>query len=278
MKTKDLNNYPKSMVKPLKKGERATYRLLNIKRDPDNPGRWLMPSARQIRPTDSAYNPEDDTFYDIAYIERTKPDGEVVYGDVVFFDYSAGCIRLDGRRKKDRELYQYLEICNYNSSNPNRVEDYEEIFYRLDKSKDAEDELKDRKTIVRALNLAMDMGDAEIKATAGALGLPLSDPIKILRNGVESFAEENPNKFLKISGQQTNTVETLVREAVDLKIVKHEAKSAKFVWSKSGKTIFTYKKKIGVKPFNELAEYLLTEDKKERTALETRVEAERNNP
>ena len=69
-----------------------------------------------------------------------------------------------------------------------------------------------------------------------------------------------------------------MREAVDLKIVKHEAKSAKFVWSKSGKTIFTYKKKIGVKPFNELAEYLLTEDKKERTALKTRVEAERNNP
>ena len=278
MKSKNYNNIPDSLIKKLGRNETAVYRLLNIKPDPDNPNRWIIPSARQIRPTDSAYCPEDDNFYDIAFISRVTAKGEEEFGDIVFFATAGGTIRLNGKRKQDRELYQFLELCNYNTSNPNRVDTYEEIFYRLDKEADADEEIVDRRVVVDALNKALNMSDAEIKTTAGALGVSLSDPIKVIRNEVESYAGENPDEFIKIASQQTNSLETMVREAVDLGIVQHDAKSGKFVWSKSKKTIYTYKKKIGVKPFAELAEYLLTEDKKERQALETRVEASRNNP
>ena len=278
MKSKNYNNIPDSLNKKLGTNETAVYRLINIKPDQDNPNRWIIPSARQIRPTDSAYCPENDNFYDIAYITRVTAQGKEEFGDIVFYATAGGTLRLNGKRKQDRELYQYLELSNYNTSNVNRVDTYEEIFYRLDKEADADEEIVDRRVVVDALNKALNMSDAEIKTTAGALGVSLSDPIKVIRNEVEAYAGENPDEFIKIASQQTNSLETTVREAVDLGIVQHDAKSGKFVWSKSKKTIYTYKKKIGVKPFAELAEYLLTEDKKERQALETRVEASRNNP
>tara|TARA_Y100001937_G_scaffold128833_1_gene208678 strand:- start:1471 stop:2307 length:837 start_codon:yes stop_codon:yes gene_type:complete len=278
MKSKNYNNIPDSLNKKLGRNETAVYRLINIKPDQDNPHRWIIPSARQIRPTDSAYCPENDNFYDIAYITRVTAQGKEEFGDIVFYATAGGTLRLNGKRKQDRELYQYLELSNYNTSNVNRVDTYEEIFYRLDKEADADEEIVDRRVVVDALNKALNMSDAEIKTTAGALGVSLSDPIKVIRNEVEAYAGENPDEFIKIASQQTNSLETTVREAVDLGIVQHDAKSGKFVWSKSKKTIYTYKKKIGVKPFAELAEYLLTEDKKERQALETRVEASRNNP
>ena len=69
-----------------------------------------------------------------------------------------------------------------------------------------------------------------------------------------------------------------MREAVDLRIISHNQKSAKFVWSESKKDIFTYKKKIGVKPFYEIAEYLQTENQEELEAIESRVLAKRDNP
>ena len=278
MKSKNYNNIPDSLVRRLGKNETPVYKLHNIKPDQDNPGRWIIPSARMIRPTDSAYCPEDDNFYDIAYLSRVTAKGEEQFGDVIFYQTSAGTIRLNGKRKGDREMFQYLELSNYNTSNPNRVDDYEAIFYRLDKEADAEEEIIDRKVVVDALNTALEMSGAEIKSTAGALGISLSDSIKVIRNEVEAYAGQYPDEFLRIASQQTNSLETMVREAVDLGIVKHDAKSGKFVWSKSKKTIFTYKKKIGGKPFADLAEYLLTENKEERTALETRVRAERDNP
>ena len=48
MKVTQYNNYSPKMVKKLKPNERATYRVLNIRPDPDNYGRDIIPAAVMI--------------------------------------------------------------------------------------------------------------------------------------------------------------------------------------------------------------------------------------
>lgn len=278
MKAEFFNNYSSKLEKKLGRNETAVYKILNIRPDYDNPGTFFMPYSVNVPSTDSVFDPETEEWVDIAIINQVRADGEAVFGDISFEKTNAGTLTLRGSVPAHQKIYQYLEICNFNQSNPNRATSKAAIFKKIDSKSDAEHERRERLTYLNALNKAAELSDDDVRFVASSLGIKLRGTAIEIRNKVEEFAEENPEEFLSIIEQQTNRTESLIREAVDLGIIIHNGRSGKFVWTESEENIFEYKKKVGTKAFYEFAEYLQTEDAVQLQAIETAVNARRDNP
>ena len=278
MKAKLYNKLPQSLIKKIPKGKTVVFRLCNIKEDFDNPGQFLIPLNKNLAPTDEIYNPENDEFIPIAYITGVTANGKAKFGQILFQKVNGGCVILNANNPEHQKMYQYMSLSNYNKSNPNRSESFSAWFELVDNKQEAQQSRAERKIILKALRAADELEFAQVKSIASSLGHRLDKSEEELRDLVEDFAEYEPETFLNLVEQQTNEVEADIREAIDLQILKHSKSSAKFVWVDTKEEVFTYKKKIGVKPYTEFADYLLTENKEVYDAIKKRLQAERDNP
>jgi hypothetical protein len=270
MKATDFNLLSEKMLRKLKPNERATYRVLNVRPDPDNYGRFLMPAALQIPSTDIVYDKAKEEFVPIAAIERTDLDGNPVFVNIVFTASNAGYLFLNGSNAVHQKIYQYIEICNYNESNPDRNPEFETFFYRVDAKKEAIQERGLRKLIVKAVNLALELDDVRAREVALALGIE-AESNEELRNQLEDYAGDNPEEFLEVVDRASLINETALKDAVKKNIIKNDVNAQAFKWVETGKVIFSYTKGKDKNYFKELADYLEQENPDELAAIKTRL-------
>jgi DNA-dependent RNA polymerase auxiliary subunit epsilon len=270
MKASDFNLLSEKMVRKLKPNERATYRVLNVRPDPDNPGRFLMPAALQIPSTDIIYDKGKEDFVPIAAIERTDLEGNPVFINIVFTASNAGYLFLNGSNAVHQKIYQYIEICNYNESNPDRNEEFETFFSRIDAVKEAKTERNLRKLIVKAVNLALDLDDTKAREVALALGID-AESTEELRNELEDYAGDYPEEFLEVVERASLANETALKDAVKKNIIKNDVNASCFKWVETGKVIFTYTKGKDKNYFKELADHLLETNPDELEAIKSRL-------
>jgi DNA-dependent RNA polymerase auxiliary subunit epsilon len=270
MKASDFNLLSEKMVRKLKPNERATYRVLNVRPDPDNVGRFLMPAALQIPSTDIIFDKGKEDFVPIAAIERTDLDGNPVFINIVFTASNAGYLFLNGSNAVHQKIYQYIEICNFNESNPDRSEDFETFFYRVDAQKEAKTERNLRKLIVKAVNLALDLDDVKAREVALALGID-AESTEELRNELEDYAGDNPEEFLEVVERASLANETALKDAVKKNIIKNDVNASCFKWVETGKVIYSYTKGKDKNYFKELADHLLETNPDELEAIKSRL-------
>lgn len=270
MKATDFNNLSDKMVRKLKPDERAVYRILNVQPDPDNYGKYLMPAAVQIRPTDEVLDKGTNEFVNIAAIERTDIDGNPTFLSIVFSSNNMGYLFLQGNNPVHQKIYQFLEICNYNKSNPNRREDIEPVFERIDAKKDAMEERAMRKLIVTAVNKAVELDDKKARETALALGIE-SETIEETRNLLEDYAGDNPQEFLDVVERASLENEKMLKDAIKSGIIRNNLSSQVFEWAETGKEIYRYKKAPNKNYIKELADYLEENNPEELKAIQTRL-------
>ena len=270
MKTSDFNNISDKMVRKLAPNERATYKLLNIRPDPDNPGRFLMPAALQVRPTDTIMDKGTGEFVNIAAIERTNIDGSAVFLPIVFTAANMGHLFLNGNNPVHQKIYQYLELCNYNESNKDRNQENEAVFCRVDTKKDAMQEREMRKLIVKAVNRALELDDRKAKEVALALGID-GETIEEIRNLLEDYAGEEPAEFLEVVERASLEIETTIKDAIKKGVINHNINNQTFEWAETGKEIYKYKKGPNKNYVKELADYLQENNPDELKAIQTRI-------
>jgi hypothetical protein len=270
MKASEYNQLSPQMEKKLAQNERATYRILNVRPDPDNYGKLLMPSALQIPSTDVIFDKGKNDFVTIAAIERTDNDGNPVFLNIVFSAANFGYLFLDGKNATHQKIYQFLELCNYNESNSNRNGDAEIFFSRIDTKKEAIQERSMRKLIVKAVNMALEMDDKKVKEVAMALGID-ADTIDEIRNELEDYAGDNPNEFLEVAERATIEVESLLKEAIKKGIIVNNSNAQVFEWAETNKEIYKYKKSPNKNYVKELADYLEENNPDELSAIKTRL-------
>ena len=278
MKANLYNQIPDKLVRKIPRGQTIVYRLTDMKPDPDNDGEYLIPLNKNVPATDQTYDPVTDSYIPIAYITGVEANGEAKFGNIFFQKVNGGCLLLKSSNPQHQKMYQYLELCNWNRSNENRSIDYPTWFEKVDDQEEAKTSRIERKIILNALKTADALDFNQVRSIAAMLGLKLNQSEDELRDLVEDYAGYEPEKFLSMVEQQTNSAEADIREAVDLQILKHNKSSAKFVWVDTKEEVFTYKKRIGVKPFQEFAEHLLTENKEMYDAIKSRLQTERDNP
>lgn len=270
MKASEFNQFSESLVRKLKPDERAVYRVMNVRPDPDNAGRFLIPAALQIPSTDIIFDKKKGDFVNIAAIERQDLDGNPIYANIIFSSSNLGYLFLNGNNALHQKIYQFIELCNFNESNKDRNQEYETMFYRVDSKKDAMEERSLRKLIVKAVNAALDLDDVKAKEAAMAVGIE-AESIEEIRNYLEDYAEENPEEFLEILDRASLANETLLKDAVKAGFIKNNVNASQFEWSETGKEIFKYKKAANKNYYKELAEYLETENPDELNAIRTRL-------
>lgn len=270
MKAVDFNLFSEKMVRKLGPKERATYRLHNVRNDPDNPGRLLVPSAELIRSTDEILDQGTGEFVKIAAIERTNKDGDAEFISIVFNAQNLGYLFLDGGNPVHQRIYQFVELCNENSSNPNRNEEVKPIFYRVEPKKEAKLERSIRKVIAKAVNLALELDDIKAREVALAVGIE-AESDEELRNELEDYAGENPEEFLEIVERASLANETALKDAVKKNIIKNDVNASCFKWVETGKVIFTYTKGKDKNYFKELADHLIETNQDELDAIKSRL-------
>jgi hypothetical protein len=270
MKVDQYNQLSDEMIRKLKPNERATYRVLNVRPDPDNYGKFLIPAAHQIPSTDVIYDKGKKDFVAIAAIERQEADGNAKFLNIVFTASNLGYLFLNGNNPTHQKIYQFLELCNFNQSNPNKNDQEETVFFRVDSEKEAKIERATRKLIVKAVNMALELDDKRVKEVSMALGID-AESTEEIRNLLEDYAEDNPEEFMDIAERATLSVESLLKEAVKKNIIKNDVNAQSFVWAETGKEILKYKKAPNKNYFKELADYLETNNPDELDAIKTRL-------
>ncbi len=270
MKASEYNQFSATMKKSLKPDERATYRILNVRPDHDNPGKFLMPSAYQISPTDIVYDKMKGDFVTIAAIERQDNEGNPVFLNIVFTAANMGYLFLNGSNPIHQKIYQYLELSNHNESNKDRNQENEAIFYRVDTKKEAMEERQMRKLIVKAVNMALDLDDKKAKEVALALGID-AESLEEIRNMLEDYAGDEPEEFMLVVERSSLESESVLKEAIKQGIIKNNVQESMFQWAETEKEIYKYKKSAGKNYVKELAEYLEENNPNELNAIKTRL-------
>jgi DNA-dependent RNA polymerase auxiliary subunit epsilon len=270
MKPSDYNNFSPIYKRTLKPDERATYRVLNVRPDPDNYGRILIPAALQIPSVDDFYDKVKGEYIKIAAIERSDEKGEAVFLSIVFSASNMGYLFLNGNNPVHQKIYQFLELCNFNKSNKDRNDIYEEMFCRIDNEKEAKEERQLRKIIAKAVTVAIDLEESKAREVGQALGID-AESIEEIRNLVEDFAASEPEEFLQVVERASLTTESLLKDAVKKGIIKNNINAQVFEWVDTEKEIFKYKKAAGKNYFKELADYLEENNPDELNAIKTRL-------
>lgn len=270
MKASEYNQVSASLTKKLKPNERVVYRILNVKEDPDNYNKYIIPAALQIPSTDIIWDELKQDFVTIACIQRTKNDGDPIFESIIFEGRNMGYIFLNGNNPADQKMYQFMEMCNFNQSNERRNTQIEPLFHRIDTKKDAINERALRKLIVKAVNKALDLDDQTAKEVAYALGIDASS-IDEIRNLLEDYAGDNPEEFLLVVDRASISTEAVLKEAIKQNYIKNNINASQFEWTETGKEIYKYKKAAGKNYVRELAEYLEETNPDELLAIKTRL-------
>jgi hypothetical protein len=260
-----FNNYSKKLTVPiLKRNETVQYRLLGITKDEF--GRWIIPAAKNVPTSDYVFDPglgakngikSSGDYIDIKYITSVNAQGEYQLGSIWFERSTLGTLILRGGSKKDQDMYQYLEACNFNASNPHRDTSVRPIFECINETKTATKKRQKREWVREAMNLAADMSDDEVKTMISALGKNEVRPLDILRDELEEFAMKDPKGFMSISSNKQKEIMATIKRGLDNNIISFNTEQSRFVWANNQEMILTTPRGSLKRRMDSMLEYII---------------------
>lgn len=264
-KTKLYNDISPELLKStkLKPGEKAVYRIKGIQRNPMDPTKWAIPSAKNVPPVDQIYDKVKEEYVDIAAVRSTDAEGNHTYHDVFFYGNQGGMMVLVGGRAIDQEIHSYLSLCNYNASNPDRDDSKEPIFELVDESARSEKERKTRNLKREALNAAADLSAEEVRNYVAAMGQDDTRPIEVLRNDLETLADNDPKSFLDLINNKQASMKAVLNRALSKGVITFDSEQSRFAWP-TGEAILTVARSTGSDAVEELVGFCVSSPKGEK--------------
>lgn len=264
-KTKLFNNLSPELIEStkLKKGEKVVYRIHNIQRNPMDPTKWALPSVRNVPPIDQIFDEIKGEYIDIAAVKSVTADGDHSFHDMYFYGSQGGMMVLSGGIAVHQEIHSYLSLCNYNASNPNRDTTKEALFELVDESVRSEKERKNRNLKREALNAAYDLSADEVKNYVAALGQDDTRPMEVMRNELETLADNDPKGFLDLVGNKQASMKAVLNRAIAKGVIIFDHESSRFTWP-NGEAILTVARTTGSDAVEELISYCVSGAKGEK--------------
>jgi len=264
-KTKLYNNLSPDLINAtkLKPGEKAVYRVHGIQRNPMDPTKWAIPSAKNPPPIDQIYDAKLEEFVDIAAVRATDAEGNHTYHEIFFYGNQGGMLVLVGGRAADQEIHSYLSLCNYNVSNPNRDTTKEAIFELVDENARSVKERTHRNLKREALNAAADLNADEVRNYIAALGQDDTRALDVLRNELETLADNDPKGFLDLVSNKQASMKAILNRALAKGVVMFDSEQSRFTWP-NGEAILTVARTTGGEPVEELISYCVSSAKGEK--------------
>jgi len=275
MKATDYNKYPEWMKKPF--NQTVIYTFHDIKKDPDNPGKYIIPNIYRFKCIDQIVVTDEDGTnarpIHIAYTNGSNPDGSIVIGDDLYFSAdNFGRIVLNPKKASDHAKFMFMEYSNQNGSNPNRDESTPIIWTKQDLVVKAKTSRTDRKKRKEALLEAVQLSPYMVGVLIDVLG-SISDKQKSeeeQRDLIEDIAENSPTTFLAAVKSSLTEIISTTKKAKDLGIIKNDFKKQAFISQPDDEVIWSTKG-IDKKKTYELFAKFLQENPKVLKTIESKV-------
>ena len=261
--TKLYNAISKSLLDKtkLKPGQTVTYKLHNITTAPMDPSRLAIPTYKNVPPIDQIWDEEKQEFVDIACVKSFDAQGNHTFHEILFTRAQAGHLILHGGRAIDQEIHSYLQLCNYNATNPNRDTTKEIIFEEVNEEAKAETLTRSRNKRREALNAAADLNVDEVRNFSAALGKDDTRPVAVLRNELEELADQDPQAFLDLIGNQQNAMKATINRAIKKGVIIYNEEQSRFEWPNK-EAILTVAR--GTEAVDELVSFCVSSTKGEK--------------
>lgn len=264
-RTKLYNNLSPELIQStkLKPGEKVVYRVYGIQRNPMDPTKWAIPSAKNVPPIDQIYDEKLGEYVDIAAVRTTDAEGNHTYHEIFFYGNQGGMLVLVGGRAQDQEIHSYLSLCNYNASNSNRDNTKEPIFELVDENARSAKERNHRNLKREALNAAADLNAEEVRNYIAALGQDDTRSLDILRNELETLADTDPKSFMDLVSNKQASMKAILNRALAKSVILFDSEQSRFTWP-NGEAILTVARTTGSEPVEELISYCVSSAKGEK--------------
>ena len=261
-KTELYNRLSEKLVKGtmLKPGEQVVYRLHNMQKNPMDPTKLAIPSAKNVPPIDTIWDEETQQYIDIAAVRTVAPTGEHTFHEIFFYGNQAGHMILVGGRALDQEVHSYLSLCNYNASNPNRDTTKEAIFERVDEEAKAVKESRTRNVRREALNAAADLSPEDVKEYTAPLGKDDTRPVSVLRNDLEEMADKTPEEFMQLINNKQAVMKATINRALKKGVIVFNQEQSRFEWPNQ-EAILTVARSTGSDAVDELVSFCVSSAK-----------------
>lgn len=263
-KENNLYQVPNSLRKSLKKGEYAAYQLVDAYyKDGKFIGRTVGIPNRDIVIDDETGLPTP-----IGFVQGYSNDGSPNFG-AIWFPVESECIIVCMSGVKNASLYNYLEVSNYNESNPNRDTNIPALYRRIDSLSNAKQTREQRNERVTALKAVISMTNDEIKEFIEVNGS--SFPVRVIqkpngdhdwdaiRDALERWAEQNPGKFLSMTESKKTShdseVEGLIKKAMENELIGFDSETKSW-YGKDGKPFLKTVSIKDQKHYADLVRYL----------------------
>lgn len=247
----------------LKPGQQVLYRVNGIQKNPMDPTKWAIPAAKNVPVTDQIWDEFKQDYVDIAAVRSYDAQGNHTFHDIYFYGNQGGVILLVGGRAADQEIHSYLQLCNYNGSNPNRDTSKEIIFELVDESKKSDLDRKSRNLKREALNAAADLSAEEVRNYTAALGQDDSADLNVLRNRLEEMADHDPKSFLDLINNKQAVMKATINRALNKGIIQFDSEQSRFTWP-NGEVILVVSRTTGGDNVEELLGYCVGNAKGEK--------------
>lgn len=264
-----VNNISKELKpRTLKPGEVVTYKYLGgaPNNDPNEAERkarpYFWPEAVTLRLHDNVYDP-----YKQEYVEIGIPtvdgvqNGEVKRFDRFIFKAQAndGVFAITGGTSEAQDLFEFFELTNKNLSNPNRTEQIEPWFKRIDFIAQAKEDNKKRNKLKDAIMLSINMNDSARREFAAAMAWDELADEDVLISQVEEFAMNQPEDFLAVFGDERGLKDkALLKKAITDKIIRYDVAAHKIYWVKSETVIAALERVDGKNYIDQFYEWIDT--------------------
>jgi hypothetical protein len=215
--------------------------------------RMLVPNSIKILAQDTIYDPHLNRSVEIKCVDRTavgKDGSQVEILRKIYFNKDmAGVMTLYGNNKKDKALFEYLWLSNYNSANTNKPWFQKPVggckYEYLEPNKSASQKVEDQKAIHEAETVVFNLSDDDLRIACSALGKSSSDDFKYhhtmheaqMREKLLAYAKKNPNRVKMLDKDLNLEVRAAIRSAVDAGVISFDERNKLIVWTNTGNKI-----------------------------------------
>ena len=226
---------------------------------------WRFPYMTAIPKTDRIVDPATNSVYTIANIHNISTTGDPVM-PMIYFDQSGHIlIRPNDNGQyssSDILTYEYLMLCNYNGSNPNRDSNTKVWFEQVNDEKIAKGKVEEKAFSADAIKLVAQVQDDEVLLLAAQLGVgEVSDQVQALRLKLVEYGEKEPQKVQDAFAIISNLggIVSDIEKAIEHKLITADRRNNMYRWADTKQEIFQAQKGLSASAANSsFARYLKT--------------------
>lgn len=253
---------------------RYKFNLARKNPDPTNyNGPIVYPSQYNLHPvqwkiTDNLEDRKDkQKVKNIGVLEKVERDekGNLQYRYIGLriTEHEKGVKLFDLSKEEDKNMIASLELHPKNGEGLFFNNQMVSMFSRIDQNKFAAEQRAERSARKKALDAVEDMSDKDIIDFADAMSWDSTEEPGLLRNQVEGLAESTPQLFNDLVSGQKIKYQSIIKKAIDNKILNHNPSEGSISWTSTGQQIIALGVNTGMKnDIERFAEWLQESGKK----------------